>query len=180
MPKDEWNVEALSEADKAAVRWLARAVPVPVAFRHGDDPDIGGLYDGNADEIWVLPPPGWGGDFAQILAHEAGHATKHTSRLNRNNKTPFNALLMAAGFLEPMEETVADGVAATISRRFGLLPGLIERRFELSMEDAPPELRPHVAHDLETAVEWLDRHAAKVDERPFEDDLKRLVEVIGP
>ena len=169
------NGKALDE--KALRQWFARAVPVPVTFREVlEPPETAGQYLTGDDVINVLRP----GDptladltFLGVLAHEAAHATKHESRLNRNSIHKFEDWLsLLTGDLRPLEETTADVAAAQLGAELGFDVGSIATRAELNLEAAPDHYKPRIREDARRAVEWLKARAATVDSRPFEDDLK--------
>lgn len=185
MPENTSDVVRFSERDKAALEWLARAIPVPVSI--GDDkvdtPNSAGVYYGRRDAIAVVSPDhddwNYAGGFLATLAHEAIHSTKTKDRLSRRLSAadPLTQYFVeAADWPRLFEEMVADLGAIELSKRLGFEVGLMEVRSKAFYEDAPPNVRVVADEAVEKAIAWLSQRAAEVDKRPFDDDLKTLVD----
>jgi antirestriction protein ArdC len=186
MPENTKDLARPNGVDKVALEWLARAIPVPVNCIDFDG-EANARYWLERDEIEILPEghPQWDTDipWTMVLAHEGAHATQY--RLGRTPALDDLALWRIFDYhmysrAMAKEEAVAYLATVILSERLGYDPKPARERYEQTLDGAPIEIYALVKKEADAAVAWLEKHATEVDKRPFDDDLKRLVDGTSP
>jgi hypothetical protein len=170
--------------DKAkALRWLARAIPVRVEV---DSPlldeEAAAAFFPALDLIEIRDQNELEGSFALpwlgVLAHEGLHSTQ--ARTAPPRAAPVEVLhQLAPEHVEPwllVEELVAYRATYMLGELLGFDWETAHERYKAHVGAVPPAIREFAERHAKLAVDWLVENAARVQVRPFNDELSRLAD----